>query len=107
MRLARGSQRLLGELPQEPASLFNTSIAGRAVKAEPFDVDVSNATALWLVVQENGSSAPERIEAVVGKCRARRAFRVDQAGVADASTDFGSATRVASDRAERLRGDGH
>ena len=64
MRLARGSQRLLGELPQEPASLFNTSIAGRAVKAEPFDVDVSNATALWLVVQENGSSAPERIEAV-------------------------------------------
>ena len=64
MRLARGAQRLLGELPQEPESLFNKAIAGRAVVAEPFDVDVTNASKLWLVVQENGSSAPERIEAV-------------------------------------------
>ena len=79
---------MLGELPQEPASLFNTPIAGRAVKAEPFDVDVSNATALWLVVQENGSSAPERIEAVWANARARRAFRVDQARLADASARF-------------------
>ena len=63
-RLARGAQRLLGELPQEPASLFNKAVAGRAVGAEPFDVDVANASKLWLVVQENGSSAPERIEAV-------------------------------------------
>ena len=64
MRLARGAQRLLGELPQEPESLFNKAIAGRSVGAEPFDVDVTNASKLWLVVQENGSSAPERIEAV-------------------------------------------
>ena len=107
MRLARGSQRLLGELPQEPASLFNTSIAGRAVKAEPFDVDVSNATALWLVVQENGSSAPERIEAVWANAELVGPSGSDQACIADASADFRSATRVASDRAERLRRNGH
>ena len=64
MRLARGSQRMLGVLPQDPISLFNKPIAGRAVGVEAFDVDVSKASKLWLVVQENGSSAPERIEAV-------------------------------------------
>ena len=64
MRLARGSQRMLGVLPPDPISLFNKPIAGRAVGVEAFDVDVSKASKLWLVVQENGSSAPERIEAV-------------------------------------------
>jgi hypothetical protein len=63
-RLTRGAQRLLGELPPDPVSIFNKPVAGRAVTAEAFDVDISSASTLWLIVQENGSSAPERIHAV-------------------------------------------
>jgi hypothetical protein len=58
-RLSRGARRLLGELPPEPVSLFNRAVAGRSAAPAPFDVDVSRATTLWLVVQENGSNAPE------------------------------------------------
>jgi hypothetical protein len=63
-RLERGAQRLLGERPHDAASLFNAPVAGRTVATETFDVDISLASRLWLIVQENGSSAPERIEAV-------------------------------------------
>jgi hypothetical protein len=62
-RLSRGAQRMLGELPAEPASVFNKTIAGRSASIGRFDVDVSKAAKLWLIVEDNGSSAPERIEA--------------------------------------------
>jgi hypothetical protein len=60
-RLARGARRLLGELPAEPVSLFNRAVAGRNAASSPFDVDISRASALWLVVQETGSNAPEAV----------------------------------------------
>jgi hypothetical protein len=60
-RLSRGARRLLGELPPEPASLFNAAFAGRTPKPAAFDVDVSNASTLWLVVEDAGSNAPERL----------------------------------------------
>jgi hypothetical protein len=55
-RLSRGARRMLGELPPEPVSLYNRSVAGRSARSSGFDIDVSRATRLWLVVQEAGSN---------------------------------------------------
>ncbi|HEV3483896.1 MAG TPA: PSD1 and planctomycete cytochrome C domain-containing protein [Vicinamibacterales bacterium] len=60
-RLALGARRMLGRLPPAPVSLFNKTVAGRNAAASPFDIDVSNATRLWLIVAEEGSNAPERV----------------------------------------------
>ena len=60
--LSRGARRMLGELPAEPVSLYNRTVAGRYATSSPFEVDVSKATKLWLVVQEYGSNAPEVIQ---------------------------------------------
>ena len=62
--LSRAARRMLGELPPEPLSLYNRTVAGRYATSSAFEVDVSNATRLWLVVQENGSNAPEVIQPV-------------------------------------------
>jgi hypothetical protein len=59
--LARGARRLTGELPPEPASLFNASVGGRYATARGFDIDVSGVSKLWLVVADTGSNAPERV----------------------------------------------
>jgi Protein of unknown function (DUF1549)/Protein of unknown function (DUF1553)/Planctomycete cytochrome C len=59
--LARGAQRMIGEVPAEPPSLFNKAVAGRNARPVAFDVDVSKATKLWLLVQDFGSNAPERV----------------------------------------------
>jgi hypothetical protein len=61
-RLARGARRLLGDLPAEPVSLYNRSVAGRNAASSRFDIDISRASALWLVVQEAGSNAPEVVQ---------------------------------------------
>jgi hypothetical protein len=60
--LARGARRMLGETPPEPLSLYNRTVAGRGAKATPFSVDISQASRLWLIVQENGSNMPGKIE---------------------------------------------
>jgi hypothetical protein len=62
--LTRGARRLTGDLPREPASLFNVAVAGRYAAARQFDVDISGASRLWLVVTDTGSNAPERIQPV-------------------------------------------
>jgi len=59
--LTRGARRLLGELPTEPVSLYNAAVAGRYAAARAFDIDISNAERLWLIVRDTGSNAPERI----------------------------------------------
>jgi hypothetical protein len=61
-RLSRGARRMLGELPPEPLSLYNRTVAGRNASPSPFEVDVSGASRLWLIVQENGSNVPAAIE---------------------------------------------
>ena len=60
--LSRGARRMLGQLPPEPLSLFNKAVAGRNAAASKFDIDVSSATKLWLIAQDYGSNAPERVE---------------------------------------------
>jgi hypothetical protein len=60
--LSRGARRMLGELPPERRSLFNKSVAGRNASASTFDISVKDATRLWLIAQDYGSNAPERVE---------------------------------------------
>jgi Protein of unknown function (DUF1549)/Protein of unknown function (DUF1553)/Planctomycete cytochrome C len=60
--LSRGGRRMLGELPPDRLSLFNKAVAGRNASASTFDIDVSSASKLWLIVQDFGSNAPERVE---------------------------------------------
>lgn len=57
--LSRGARRMLGDLPAEPASLYNRPVAGRHAASSPFDIDISKASRLWLVVHEAGSNVPE------------------------------------------------
>jgi Protein of unknown function (DUF1549)/Protein of unknown function (DUF1553)/Planctomycete cytochrome C len=71
--LLRGARNMLGELPPPPAAFFVTPINARGTTAgqpapriatTPFDVDVSGATRLWLVVQDTNSTAVDKAEAV-------------------------------------------
>ena len=55
--LTRGAQRMLGELPPEPVSLFSGQVNGPAA---PFDVDISKAQKLYLIVEDNLSTAPDK-----------------------------------------------
>jgi hypothetical protein len=59
--LARGARRMLGQLPPDPASLYTRAVAGRNAVPIWFDVDVSKATRLWLVVEDFGSNLPEAL----------------------------------------------
>jgi hypothetical protein len=61
-RLSRGARRMLGELPPEPLSLYNRTVAGRNATSSAFEVDISRAAKLWLIVQDNGSNVPEVLE---------------------------------------------
>jgi hypothetical protein len=63
-RLARGARRLLGELPAAPVSLFTRTVAGRSPAFSTFDIDISRASTLWLLVADEGSNAPERVRPV-------------------------------------------
>ncbi len=60
--LSRGARRMLGELPAEPLSVYNRTVAGRSAAPSAFDIDVSQSSRLWLIVQENGSNVPEALE---------------------------------------------
>ena len=60
--LTRGAKRLTGDLPPEPASVYNRTFAGRTPLPVPFEIDVAHASRLWLIVQDNGSNVPEALE---------------------------------------------
>jgi Protein of unknown function (DUF1549)/Protein of unknown function (DUF1553)/Planctomycete cytochrome C len=61
--LRRGARKMLGELPPEPASVFDQPIVNRAAPPPAFDVDITRARKLWLLVQDTGSYSPEKVEA--------------------------------------------
>jgi hypothetical protein len=63
-RLMRGARRLIGELPAEPSSLFNGAVSGRYAQARHFEVNVTGADRLWLLVSDTGSNAPDRVRPV-------------------------------------------
>ena len=60
--LARGSRRMLGQLPPEPKSLLSRALNGsqRGVVPYSFDVDISHSRKLYLVVQDALSTAPDK-----------------------------------------------
>jgi hypothetical protein len=60
--LSRGALRMIGELPPDRLSLFNKPVAGRNASASTFDIDISSAARLWLIAEDYGSNAPERVE---------------------------------------------
>jgi hypothetical protein len=60
--LSRGARRMVGELPPDPVSLYNRAVAGRNAAPSTFEVDISSASRLWLIVQDTGSNVPEAIE---------------------------------------------
>jgi mono/diheme cytochrome c family protein len=60
--LNRGARKMLGELPPEPASLFDRPLPPKGTA--PFDVDISHAQKLWLLVADTGSYSPEKVEAI-------------------------------------------
>jgi hypothetical protein len=71
--LLRGARKMVGELPEPPAAAFVTPINARGaaagqtaprIAAAPFDVDVSGARRLWLIVQDANSTAVDKAEAV-------------------------------------------
>ena len=59
--LARGARRMLGELPPDPISRYTRAVAGRNAVPVAFDIDVTGATRLWLVVEDTGSNLPEAL----------------------------------------------
>ncbi len=59
--LNRGAKKLLGQLPPEPVSLFNVTWKNK--QPGKFDIDISKAKRLYLVVQDRGSYSPEKVEA--------------------------------------------
>jgi hypothetical protein len=61
--LSLGARRMLGETPDAPVSLYNKAVAGRNAASSAFDIDISTATRVWLVVRDTGSNAPERVAA--------------------------------------------
>ena len=60
--LSRGARRMIGELRPEALSLYNKAVAGRNASAIKFDISIGDATKLWLIAQDYGSNAPERVE---------------------------------------------
>jgi hypothetical protein len=62
--VSRGARRMLGQAAPEPASLFNAGLSPSStgqITARSFDIDVSKASRLWLLVTDTGSNAPERV----------------------------------------------
>ncbi len=62
--LWRGAQRMLGELPPEPESLFSRQVNGGGgtptAPPAPFDIDVSRSEKLYLIVEDNLSTAADK-----------------------------------------------
>jgi hypothetical protein len=53
-----GAERMLGVLPPDRASLVNRTVAGRLARPAAFDIDVSKASKLWMLVTDYGSNMP-------------------------------------------------
>jgi hypothetical protein len=63
--ISRGARRMLGELPPEATSLYSKTVgagewAPREGPITPFDIDVSKAKKLYLIVQDARSTAPDK-----------------------------------------------
>jgi hypothetical protein len=62
--LWRGSRKMLGELPPEPAALVARQANAGRVAPIPFDVDISKSSKLYLIVRDSLSTAPDKAAAM-------------------------------------------
>ncbi len=60
-RLTFGARRMVGALAPEPPALYTRAVAGRTARPVSFDIDVTGADRLWLLVEETGSNEPHRV----------------------------------------------
>ena len=61
--LTRGAKKMLGALPPDPAALVDRTWAQKT-GSMPFEVDVTGATKVWLVIKDMGTYSPEKVEAI-------------------------------------------
>ncbi len=59
-----GARRMLGVQGPEPLSLYNKSVAGRGARPVSFEIDISGASRLWLLVRDQGSNTPALVQPV-------------------------------------------
>jgi hypothetical protein len=84
--LSRGSKKLLGELPPEPVAVLDKPYVVKDGSVS-FDIDVSGAKGLWLVLKDTGTYSPEKVEAI-WKVPALTGLKpLDEAGVREAGGD--------------------
>jgi len=62
--LLAGARRMLGVQGAEPTSLYNKAVAGRNARPVAFDIDISSASRLWLLVRDQGSNTPNDVRPV-------------------------------------------
>lgn len=60
--LNRGARKMLGKLPPEPSAIFDRPLPKKGTV--PFEIDISHAKKLWLLVADTGSYSPEKVEAI-------------------------------------------
>jgi len=60
--LTRGARKMLAELPPEPTPIYTRPSPKKVLV--PFEVDISHARKLWLLVSDTGSYSPEKVEAI-------------------------------------------
>lgn len=61
--LLRGARHMMGQLPAEPVSIFDQPLSEDG-GPYPFNVDVTGANHIWLLLQDMGSYSPEKLEAI-------------------------------------------
>jgi hypothetical protein len=84
--LSRGAKRLLGELPPDPVAVLDKPYVVKDGSVS-FDIDVSGAKKLWLVLKDNGTYSPEKVEAI-WKAPALAGLKpLDEAGVREPGGD--------------------
>ena len=89
--LMRGARRLLGELPADPLSLFNASVAGRNLQPRALRRRHLAGSKLWLIIADTGSNAPERVLPVFVQAEFVGPDGVGAVVVADAARRIGAA----------------
>jgi hypothetical protein len=61
--LSRGAKKMLGELPPDPVALADQTWSQKT-GSMPFEVDVTGAAKVWMVLKDMGTYSPEKVEAI-------------------------------------------
>jgi mono/diheme cytochrome c family protein len=56
-----GARRMLGQERPAPPALYHRAVAGRQARPVTFTVNIAGRSAIWLLVQDQGSNDPARV----------------------------------------------